>query len=102
MTGYRTRWACPPEQPEGSGADRHPRGACLGQGRLRPGLARRPSTPPAWPGADTTTGEIGCTEDGGTEPAIALLRRLATALDAAARLSAGHDLGPARFEPHAA
>ena len=65
-------------------------------------LARRASASPARPGADTTTGEIGCTEEGGTEPAIALLRRLATALDAAARLTAGHNLGPARFEPHTA
>jgi hypothetical protein len=29
-----------------------------------------------------TTGEIECSEEGGTEPAIALLRRPATALDA--------------------
>jgi transcriptional regulator with XRE-family HTH domain len=31
---------------------------------------------------DMTTGEIECIEEGGTEPAIALLRRLGTALDA--------------------
>jgi len=42
MTGYRTRWACPPEQPEGSGADRHPRGACLRQGRPRSRAVRTP------------------------------------------------------------
>jgi hypothetical protein len=53
-------------------------------------------------GYRTRWAEIGCTEEGGTEPAIALLRRLAITLDAAARLTAGHDLGPARFEPHAA
>ena len=49
-----------------------------------------------------TTGEIECIEEGGTEPAIALPGRLATALDAAVRLTAGHDLGPVRFEPHTA
>jgi hypothetical protein len=38
----------------------------------------------------------------GTEPTIALLRRLAAALDADVRLTAGHDLGSMWFEPHAA
>ena len=37
-------------------------------------------------------------EEGGTEPTIALLRRL----DADARLTPGHDLGFLRFEPYAA
>jgi len=45
--------------------------------------------------------EIGCIEEGGTEPTIALLRRLA-ALDADVHLTAGHDLGSVWFEPHAA
>ena len=34
--------------------------------------------------------------------AIALPRRLAAVLDADVRLTAGHDLGSVRFEPHAA
>jgi hypothetical protein len=38
----------------------------------------------------------------GTEPTIALLRRLAAALDTDVRLAAGHDLGSLWFEPHAA
>jgi len=37
-----------------------------------------------------------------TEPTIALLRRLAAALDADVHLTAGHDLGSVWFEPHAA
>ncbi len=49
-----------------------------------------------------TTDEIECIEEGGTEPAIALLRRLAAALDADVRLTAGHDLGSVWFETHAA
>jgi hypothetical protein len=65
-------------------------------------LARRASASPAWPGADMTTDQIECIEEGGTEPAIALLRRPATTLDAAVRLTAGHDFGPVRFEPHTA
>ena len=43
--------------------------------------------------ADITVGEIECIEEGGTAPTIALLQRLAAALDADVRLTAGHDLG---------
>jgi transcriptional regulator with XRE-family HTH domain len=46
-----------------------------------------------------TTDEIECIEEGGTEPTVALLPRLATALDADVRLTAGHDLGSVWFEP---
>ena len=41
----------------------------------------------------------GATVRGGTQPAIALLRRLAAALDFDVHLTAGHDLGSAWFEP---
>ena len=37
--------------------------------------------------------EVECLEEGGTEPTIALLRRLAAALDSDVRLTPGHDLG---------
>lgn len=49
-----------------------------------------------------TDDEIECIEEGGTEPTVALLRRLAAALDADVRLTAGHDLGSVWFEAHAA
>jgi hypothetical protein len=49
-----------------------------------------------------TVDEIEYIQEGGTDPAIALLRRLAAALDTDVRLTAGHDLGSLRFEPHAA
>lgn len=49
-----------------------------------------------------TTDMIRCIEKGGTEPTIALLRRLAAALDADVRITAGHDLGSVGFETHAA
>ena len=52
--------------------------------------------------AGMTADEIECIEEGGTEPTIALLRRLAAALDADVHLTAGHDLGSVWFEPHAA
>jgi len=51
---------------------------------------------------EMTVDEVECTEEGGTEPTIAPLRRLAAALDSDVRLTAGHDLGSAWFEPHAA
>jgi transcriptional regulator with XRE-family HTH domain len=49
-----------------------------------------------------TVDEVECIEEGGTEPTIAPLRRLAAALDSDVRLTAGHDLGSVWFEPHAA
>jgi transcriptional regulator with XRE-family HTH domain len=52
--------------------------------------------------AGMTADEIECIEEGGTEPTVALLRRLAAALDADVRLTPGHDLGSVGFETHAA
>jgi transcriptional regulator with XRE-family HTH domain len=52
--------------------------------------------------AGMTAGEVECIEEGGTEPTVALLRRLAAALDADVRLTPGHDLGSVGFETHAA
>ena len=49
-----------------------------------------------------TADEIECTEEGGTEPTIALLRHLAAALHADVHLTAGHNPGSVWFEPHAA
>ncbi len=46
--------------------------------------------------------DIECIEEGDTEPTVALLRRLAAALDADVRLTPGHDLGSVWFETHAA
>ncbi|MGW7361882.1 helix-turn-helix domain-containing protein [Streptomyces sp. NPDC054841] len=46
--------------------------------------------------------DIECIEEGGTAPTVALLRRLAAALDADVRLTSGHDLGSVWFEAHAA
>ena len=52
--------------------------------------------------AGMTVDEVECIEEGGTEPTVALLRRLAAALDADVRLTPGHDLGSVGFETHAA
>ncbi|HET7017508.1 MAG TPA: helix-turn-helix transcriptional regulator [Streptosporangiaceae bacterium] len=46
--------------------------------------------------------DVECIEEGGTEPTVALLRRLAEAFNADVRLMPGHDLDSLRFETHAA
>jgi transcriptional regulator with XRE-family HTH domain len=52
--------------------------------------------------AAMTADQVECIEEGGTEPTITLLRRLAAALDADVRITAGDDLGSVGFEAHAA
>jgi transcriptional regulator with XRE-family HTH domain len=102
MTGSHTRWV----RPEGQAEDPerisirealalrkavYDRRVALGFSVLD--LAHR---------ADMTTDEIECIEEGGTAPTIALLRRLAAALEADVRLTPGHDLGSVGFETRAA
>ena len=101
MTGYHTRWVRP-----AAGADDperiairealafskavYDRRSALSMTVAE--LARR---------AGMTADEVECIEEGGTEPAVALLRRLAAALDADVRLTPGHDLGSVGFETRA-
>jgi transcriptional regulator with XRE-family HTH domain len=100
MTGYHTRWERPQteaDDPErlaireslAFGKALYDRRAALGLSVTD--LAGR---------AGMTTDE--CIEEGGTEPTVALLRRLAAALDADVRLTAGHNLGSVWFETRAA
>ncbi len=102
MTGYHTRWARPEVQADDPeriairealafGKALYDRRAALGLSVAD--LAQR---------AGMTIDEIKCIEEGGTEPTVALLRRLAAALDADVRLTSGHDLGSVGFETHAA
>jgi len=102
MTEYHTRWVRPPDQADDP--ERIAIGEALAFGKAvydqRPALGL--STAELAGRAAMTAGEIECIEEGGTEPAIALLRRLAAALDADVHLTAGHDLGSVWFEPHAA
>jgi transcriptional regulator with XRE-family HTH domain len=80
MTGYHTRWARPEAQDDdleriaicealAFGKALHDRRVALGLSVAD--LALR---------AEMTAGEIECIEEGGTEPTVALLRRLAAAL----------------------
>jgi transcriptional regulator with XRE-family HTH domain len=104
MTGSHTRWTRPGAEAEAEDPERiairealafgkavYDRRAALGLSVAE--LATR---------AGMTTDKIECIEEGGTEPTIALLRRLAAALDADVRLTPGHDLGSVGFEAHAA
>jgi transcriptional regulator with XRE-family HTH domain len=102
MTGYHTRWVRSEEQTDDPeriairealafGKALYDRRTTLGLSVAE--LAGRTAM---------TADEIECIEEGGTEPTIALLRRLAAALNADVRLTAGHDLGSVWFETHAA
>jgi transcriptional regulator with XRE-family HTH domain len=102
MTGYHTRWVLPdadPEDPEriaireslAFGKAVYDRRTALGLAPAEVALR-----------AGMTTDQIECIEEGGTEPTITLLRRLAAALDADVRITAGDDLGSVGFEAHAA
>jgi transcriptional regulator with XRE-family HTH domain len=102
MTGYHTRWARPEEivdDPERIAIrEALAFGKALYDVRTSLGL----SVPELAARAAMTDDEIECIEEGGTEPTIPLLRRLAAALDADVRLTSGHDLGSVWFETHAA
>ncbi len=102
MAGYHTRWELPdadPEDPEriairealALGKAVYDRRAALGLTAAEVALR-----------AGMTADRIECIEEGGTEPTITLLRRLAAALDADVRITAGDDLGSVGFEAHAA
>ena len=102
MTGYHTRWVRPPEQAEDSERIAIREALAFGKAVYDQRRALGLSVAELAGRADMTIDEIECIEEGGTEPTIALLRRLAAALDADVRLTAGHDLGSVWFEPHAA
>ena len=102
MTGCHTRWARPAEPADDPERIAIREALAFGKavydirtelGLTITELAQR---------AEMTDDEIECIEEGGTEPTVALLRRLAAALDADVRLTPGHDLGSVWFEIHAA
>ena len=102
MAGYHTRWVRPPEQPEDPERIAICEALAFGKAVYDQRRALGLRVADLAGRAEMTVDEVECIEEGGTEPTIALLRRLAAALDADVRLSAGHDLGSVWFEPHAA
>ena len=102
MAGYHTRWARPEDAADDPERIAIREALAFGKAVYDQRRALALSTAELAGRADMTVDEIECIEEGGTEPTIALLRRLAAALDADVRLTAGHDLGSVWFEPHAA
>ena len=102
MTGYHTRWVRPPEHAEDPERIAVREALAFGKAVYDQRRALDLSLDELAGRADMTVDELECIEEGGTEPTISLLRRLAAALDADVRLTAGHDLGSVWFEPHAA
>ena len=102
MTGYHTRWARPGE-PAGD-PERIAIREALAFGKalydIRTALGL--SVAELAIRAALTDDDIESIEEGGTEPTVPLLRRLAAALNADVRLTAGHDIGSVWFETHAA
>lgn len=102
MTGYHTRWVRPPEEAEDPERVAIREALAFGKAVYDQRCALGLSVTDLAERAGMSADEIECIEEGGTEPTIALLRRLAAALDADVHLTAGHDLGSVWFEPHAA
>ena len=102
MTGYHTRWVLPDADDSDPQRIAIREALAFGKAVYDRRAALQMSVAEVAARAGMTTDEIECIEEGGTEPTIALLRRLAAALDADVRITAGHDLGSVGFETHAA
>jgi transcriptional regulator with XRE-family HTH domain len=102
MTGYHTRWVRPEDVAEDPERIAIREALAFGKAVYDVRNALGLTIAELAGRAGMTEDEVECIEEGGTEPTIALLRRLAAALDADVRLTAGHDLGSVWFETHAA
>ncbi|MUL40124.1 helix-turn-helix transcriptional regulator [Streptomonospora sp. PA3] len=102
MSGYHTRWVRPAPQPEDPERVAIRESLAFGKALHDRRTALEMSVEDLAERAGMTTDDIECIEEGGTPPTVALLRRLADALNADVRLTAGHDLDSVWFEPHAA
>lgn len=102
MTGYHTRWVRPPEHADNPERIAIRQALAFGKAVYDQRCALGISVADLAARAEMTVDDVECIEEGGTEPTIALLRRLAAALDSDVRLTPGHDLGSVWFESHAA
>jgi transcriptional regulator with XRE-family HTH domain len=102
MTGYHTRWVQPDDDASDPERIAIREALALGKAVYDRRTALQMTVAELALRADMTTDEIECIEEGGTEPSITLLRRLAAALDADVRITAGDDLGSVGFETRAA
>jgi transcriptional regulator with XRE-family HTH domain len=102
MTGYHTRWARPEETADDPERLAIREALAFGKALFDVRTSLGLSIAELALRASLTEDDIECIEEGGTEPTIPLLRRLAAALNADVHLTAGHDLGSVWFETHAA
>jgi transcriptional regulator with XRE-family HTH domain len=102
MAGYHTRWVRPEESAEDPERIAIREALAFGKALYDVRNALGLTVSELAERADMADDDIECIEEGGTEPTIPLLRRLAAALNADVRLTAGHDLGSVWFETHAA
>ena len=102
MTGYYTRWVRPEAETEDPERIAIREALAFGKALYDRRCALGLSVADLAQRTGMTADEIECIEEGGTEPTISLLRRLAAALDADVRITAGDDLGSVGFEAHAA
>jgi transcriptional regulator with XRE-family HTH domain len=102
MTGYHTRWARPEEPADDPERIAIREALAFGKALYDVRTALGLSVAELAMRAALTDDDIERIEEGGTEPTVPLLRRLAAALDAEVHLTAGHDLGSVWFDTHAA
>jgi len=102
MTGYHTRWTRPGELADDPERIAIREALAFGKALYDIRNALGLSVAELAMRASLTEDDIECIEEGGTEPTIPLLRRLAAALNAEVHLTAGHDLGSVWFESNAA
>ena len=102
MAGYHTRWARPEELADDPERIAIREALAFGKALYDIRTALGLSVAELAMRAAMTDDDIECIEEGGTEPTVPLLRRLAAALNADVHLTAGHDLGSVWFEAHAA
>jgi transcriptional regulator with XRE-family HTH domain len=96
MTGSHTRWVRPEAEREDPERIAIREALAFGKAVYDRRVALGLSVADLALRTDMTADEIECIEEGGTEPTIALLRRLAAALDADVRLTPG---GPGPEDP---
>jgi transcriptional regulator with XRE-family HTH domain len=99
MTGYHTRWVRPQDQAEDPERIAIREALAFGKAVYDQRRALGLSVADLAGRAGMSVDEVECIEEGGTEPTIALLRRLAAALDADVHLTAGTISAPSGSNP---